>query len=42
MTNNVIQTTGGTLNQEDLDFIYQTICEVFSCNVEQINNSIFP
>lgn len=34
----IIQTTGGVLHQEDLDFIYQTICEVFNCNKEQINN----
>ena len=33
-----IQTTGGVLYKEDLDFIYLTICEVFNCNKEQINN----
>ena len=33
-----IQTTGGILHSEDLDFIYQTICEVFNCEKEQINN----
>ncbi len=38
MVDNIIQTTGGVLHQEDLDFIYQTICEVFNCNKEQINN----
>ena len=36
MVNFMIQTTGGVLNQTDLDFIYQTICEVFNCNKEQI------
>ena len=38
MNENYIQTTGGTLNQKDLDFIYLTICEVFNCNEEQIND----
>lgn len=33
-----IQTTGGVLHTEDLDFIYQTICEVFNCNKEQIKD----
>ncbi len=36
MTENVIQTTGGVLHREDLDFIYQTICEVFNCTREQV------
>lgn len=36
MTTGVIQTTGGVLHTEDLDFIYQTICEVFHCNKDQI------
>ncbi len=36
MTENIIQTTGGVLHSEDLDFIYQTICEVFNCNRDQI------
>ena len=35
---NEIKTTGGILHQEDLFFIYQTICEVFNCNKEQIQN----
>ena len=34
----IIQTTGGVLHQHDLDFIYQTICDVFNCYKEQINN----
>lgn len=38
MQEGIIQTTGGVLHQEDLDAIYQTICEVFNCNKEQINN----
>lgn len=38
MSNNTLQTTGGVLQQHDLDFIYQTICEVFNCNKEQIND----
>ena len=38
MTNEDIQTTGGILHKSDLDFIYQTICEVFYCNKEQIIN----
>ena len=38
MGNDCIQTTGGTLHRKDLDFIYQTICEVFNCNKEQIND----
>ena len=38
MNEEIIQTTGGTLRRQDLDFIYQTICEVFNCNKEQINN----
>lgn len=33
-----IQTTGGVLHKEDMDFIYQTICDVFNCNKEQIND----
>ncbi len=33
-----IYTTGGILHQEDLDYIYDTICEVFNCNKEQIND----
>lgn len=33
-----IQTTGGILHQSDLDFIYQTICEVFNCNKDQITD----
>ncbi|MBR6028805.1 MAG: phosphotransferase [Clostridia bacterium] len=36
--NTTIQTTGGVLTEEDLAFIYQTICEVFNCNKEQINH----
>lgn len=31
-----IQTTGGILHQSDLEFINQTICEVFNCNKDQI------
>lgn len=38
MSNESIQTTGGVLHRKDLDFINQTICEVFNCNVEQICN----
>lgn len=38
MADGLIQTTGGTLHQEDLVFIYQTICEVFHCNNEQIED----
>ena len=38
MSNELIQTTGGVLHREDIAFINQTICEVFNCNVEQINN----
>ena len=38
MIENTIQTTGGVLHTEDLDFIYQTICEVFNCNREEIHN----
>lgn len=33
-----IQTTGGVISQEDIAFIYQTICEVFNCNKDQIQN----
>ncbi|MBO4701122.1 MAG: phosphotransferase [Lachnospiraceae bacterium] len=33
-----IQTTGGILRVEDLNFIYKVICEVFNCNKEQIIN----
>ena len=36
MNDNAIQTTGGVLHNEDLDFIYQTICEVFNCTREQV------
>jgi thiamine kinase-like enzyme len=36
MSENEIQTTGGVLRSEDLDFIYQTICEVFNCSRDQI------
>ncbi len=38
MEENTIQTTGGVLHKEDLDFIYRTICEVFNCNREQITD----
>lgn len=38
MSDSIIRTTGGILHQEDLDFIYQVICDVFNCNKEQINN----
>lgn len=38
MEDRVIKTTGGILQQENIDFIYQTICEVFNCNKEQIND----
>lgn len=38
MADTSIQTTGGILHQEDLEFINQTICEVFNCNKEQISN----
>ena len=38
MNNDTIQTTGGVLHPQDVDFIIQTICEVFNCNEEQINN----
>ncbi len=38
MENTSIQTTGGVIHQEDLEYIYQTICEVFNCNKEQIMN----
>ena len=34
----IIQTTGGILQQKDLEFIYHTICDVFKCNREQIIN----
>ena len=37
-SDSIIQTTGGILHQEDLNFIYSTICEVFNCNKEQITN----
>ena len=36
MNDNMIQTTGGVLYGNDLDFIYRTICEVFHCNKDQI------
>ncbi len=36
MSKDIIQTTGGTLYQQDLDFIYQTICDVFHCSTDQI------
>ena len=36
MANDIIQTTGGTLYQQDLDFINHTICDVFNCSAEQI------
>lgn len=32
-----IQTTGGILHQEDIDFINNCICEVFSCEPSQIS-----
>ena len=38
MDDNMIKTTGGVLHQKDLDFIYQTICEVFHCEKDQIEN----
>ena len=38
MDESIIKTTGGILHQEDLGFIYQTICEVFNCSKEQIIN----
>ena len=31
-----IRTTGGVLHPEDLDFIYNCICEVFDCDLSQI------
>ena len=31
-----IQTTGGILHHEDIEFINRCICEVFNCNVSQI------
>lgn len=34
----VIQTTGGVLHQEDINFIYNCICDVFSCEASQITN----
>lgn len=33
-----IQTTGGILHQDDLTYIYETICAVFNCNKNQILN----
>lgn len=36
MAKDIIQTTGGTLYQQDLDLIYQTICDVFHCSTDQI------
>lgn len=35
---NIIQTTGGVLYQDDMSFIKQKICEVFNCEEEQISN----
>lgn len=34
--NNIIQTTGGSLFQADIDFITTCICDVFNCNLSQI------
>ena len=34
----IIQTTGGMLHRQDMDFICRIICEVFHCNKEQIKN----
>ncbi len=36
MSETTIQTTGGVLHEQDLNFIYKTICEVFNCSREQI------
>lgn len=36
MKNNIIQTTGGSLYQEDIDRIYSVICDVFSCKKKDI------
>lgn len=33
-----IQTTGGILNPDDIEFIYNCICDVFSCQPSQIND----
>ncbi len=33
-----IQTTGGVLHQNDLAFIYDTICDVFNCSKAQVLN----
>ena len=38
MHKNDIQTTGGVLHKEDLDYIFQIICEVFNCHKEQITD----
>ena len=32
MSDTTIQTTGGVIHKKDIDFIYDTICEVFNCN----------
>ena len=38
MTKSILKTTGGVLHQEDLTFIYSTICEVFNCSQGQIKD----
>lgn len=38
MSESIIQTTGGVLHQDDLDFIYSTICAVFHCNKDLVLN----
>ena len=36
MSDQSIQTTGGVLHPQDIEFINNCICEVFGCNVKAI------